>query len=121
MGSFFLTRTSRNGALISVEGEYLDQYSAIDVAMMNGEVLSIYNDSYGDSPWGKALFDRMWSEEVSRRIGRRHAEDEPDEPGMGGGFRRKNRKSKKRKTRKKRKSKKHNKRSSRKSKTKRRR
>jgi hypothetical protein len=118
MGSF-LTRTTESGALIS-EREYLDQYSARDVAMMNDEVLSIYNDSYGDSPWGEALFDRIWSEKVSVLIGRPgHHDDEPDEPGTGGGFRRKNRKSKKRKTRKNKPKKR--KRSRRKSKTKRRR
>jgi hypothetical protein len=118
MGSF-LTRTTESGALIS-EREYLDQYSARDVAMMNDEVLSIYNDSYEDSPWGRALFDRMWKEEVSRLIARPgHHDDEPDEPGTGGGFRRKNRKSKKRKTRKNKPKKR--KRSRRKSKTKRRR
>jgi hypothetical protein len=120
INTFFLSRTSESGALTSVEREYLDQYSARDVAMMNDEVLSIYNDSYGDSPWGEALFDRIWSEKVSVLIGRPgHHDDEPDEPGTGGGFRRKNRKSKKRKTRKNKPKKR--KRSRRKSKTKRRR
>ena len=115
MDLFFLTRTTDDGELTSVEREYLDRYSTRDVAAENEKALSIYNNSYGESPWGRALFDRMWAEEVSRRIGGRHADDAPDEPGIGaGGFRRK---SKKRKTRKKRKSKKR-KRSRRKSKTK---
>ena len=113
---FFLSSGYLDGEFVSVDNETLGRYSARDVANYNSEADNIYNDYSGDSPWGRDLFDRIWAEEVSRRIGELHAEDRPNEPGMGGGFRRKSKKTKKRKD----KSKKR-KRISRKSKTKRRR
>ena len=114
---FFLSSGYFGEEFVSVDNETLGRYSARDVANYNSEAENFYYNTDEESPWGRALFDRMWEEEVSRRIGERHAVDEPDEPGRAAaGFRRK---SKKRKTRKK-KSKKR-KRSSRKSKTKRRR